>query len=589
MDSVTTSESTTREPLWVVDDEPSRRFPIYTRGNTGEVYPNVITPLCGSIVKGPIALGQAQAFREMGAVVAGDLDETDRAVLTGCFGGYLYANLSIGRLMGARAPGMKPSDVDTQMFGTSDAPPYRRQPGDRNLRATARLAGLMTRALRGPDFSWLAHERADIAAWTSSRPDPRHASTDELLATVDQGAAHLPSLMRSLLLASAFGGIGASLIERLAANADPVITAKTAGGVGDVESAGPAGALWHLARLVGESPALTAAFDAGPGIWERIDALGAAAQTFRDSFDEFLARFGSRGPDEWELASHTWATDPDIALAAVERLRHTNAPDPATVAARLAAERADALETVRRSIPAPARRVFVRAAQTVAEGAAGRERAKGTIMLAAFSMRLALFELIRRAQEAGAPDHREDCWLVTRGELESFIDRPAEFGDVIAARATQRDLLQARIPPFVFEGRIPDPMSWPLRSAPSALSVAQAGDQLAGLGVSPGVARGRVRVITDPADPGRLEPGDVLVAPITDPAWTPLFLVANAVVCDVGANLSHAAIVARELGIPAVVAVPHATERLGDGSTIEVDGTTGSITVLTVPPGSARR
>src|SRR4051794_20606137 len=70
--------------LWVVDDRPSRRFPVYTRGNTGEVYPNVITPLCGSIVKDPISHGQALVLLEMGAVLPSDLGEADRAVVTGC-------------------------------------------------------------------------------------------------------------------------------------------------------------------------------------------------------------------------------------------------------------------------------------------------------------------------------------------------------------------------------------------------------------------------------------------------------------------------------------------------------------------------
>ena len=115
--------------LWITDDLPSRRFPIYTRGNTGEVYPNVITPLCGSIVQAPIARGQSQVFIELGAVVPSDLVEPGCGILTGCFGGYLYGNLSLGRLMGARTPAMKPEDVDVQMFGTNEAPPYRRQRG----------------------------------------------------------------------------------------------------------------------------------------------------------------------------------------------------------------------------------------------------------------------------------------------------------------------------------------------------------------------------------------------------------------------------------------------------------------------------
>jgi pyruvate,water dikinase len=85
-------------------------------------------------------------------------------------------------------------------------------------------------------------------------------------------------------------------------------------------------------------------------------------------------------------------------------------------------------------------------------------------------------------------------------------------------------------------------------------------------------------VIADPGDPRGLEPGEVLVCAITDPSWTPLFLVAAAVVCDTGAALSHAAIVARELGIPAVMSVPGITS-ISDGSWLNVDGNTGIVRV----------
>ena len=84
----------------------------------------------------------------------------------------------------------------------------------------------------------------------------------------------------------------------------------------------------------------------------------------------------------------------------------------------------------------------------------------------------------------------------------------------------------------------------------------------------------------DPADALDLEPGEVLVAPITDPAWTPLFLPSAAVVVDVGALMSHAVIVSRELGIPCVVSVDGATRRIPDGALVEVDGTAGTVTVL---------
>ena len=94
------------------------------------------------------------------------------------------------------------------------------------------------------------------------------------------------------------------------------------------------------------------------------------------------------------------------------------------------------------------------------------------------------------------------------------------------------------------------------------------------------MAIGRARVITDPGDPRGLEPGDVLVAAITDPAWTPLFVSAGAVVVELGAPMSHAMIVSRELGVPCVTGVLNASQRIKDGMLLEVDGGRGTVTIL---------
>jgi pyruvate,water dikinase len=109
---------------------------------------------------------------------------------------------------------------------------------------------------------------------------------------------------------------------------------------------------------------------------------------------------------------------------------------------------------------------------------------------------------------------------------------------------------------------------------------AQAGETLQGVPGCTGTYRGKARVVTDPADPRGLEPGEVLVAPLTDPAWTPLFMTAGAVVVNVGGQISHAVIVSRELGLPCVVAVTDATKRIPDGAEIEVNGDTGQVTLV---------
>ena len=105
------------------------------------------------------------------------------------------------------------------------------------------------------------------------------------------------------------------------------------------------------------------------------------------------------------------------------------------------------------------------------------------------------------------------------------------------------------------------------------------GEALRGTPASPGSSTGRVRVVRGEADFGTLLPGEVLVCPTASPSWTILFAVAGGLVTDGGGPLSHAAIVAREHGLPAVVGTVHATSQLRDGQVVTVDGTTGSITV----------
>ena len=137
--------------------------------------------------------------------------------------------------------------------------------------------------------------------------------------------------------------------------------------------------------------------------------------------------------------------------------------------------------------------------------------------------------------------------------------------------------LDERKPPEWFEGHVPDPKTWSRRGESEPAAPA-AGSLLSGSAVSGGRASGPARVIRDPNDPRGLEPGEVLVCAITDPSWTPLFLTAAAVVCDSGAMQSHAAIVARELGIPAVLSVPAITA-VGDGTMLHVDGDAGTVRV----------
>ena len=127
---------------------------------------------------------------------------------------------------------------------------------------------------------------------------------------------------------------------------------------------------------------------------------------------------------------------------------------------------------------------------------------------------------------------------------------------------------------------IPPISQWPRRVEAGSVTGAVAGDTLTGLGVSPGVTKGRARTAFDLSEISELEPGEIIVCSTTDPSWVPLFMIAGGFVCDIGAPASHAAIVSRELGVPCVVSVPDARRRIPNGSLIEIDGLSGTIALI---------
>ncbi len=183
---------------------------------------------------------------------------------------------------------------------------------------------------------------------------------------------------------------------------------------------------------------------------------------------------------------------------------------------------------------------------------------------------------------AGVLDSVEQIFMLFADELDDYLADPAKFADIVRERERGYLALFDYKPPFVVAGEVPALDTWARRSEATTTSL-HAGDSITGVSGCTGVARGRARVLTTPDDPSALEPGEILIAPITDPSWTPLFVAASAVVVDVGAPFSHAAIVSREIGIPCVVSATDATKRIPDGATVEVDGTTGTVTVIDTP------
>jgi len=179
----------------------------------------------------------------------------------------------------------------------------------------------------------------------------------------------------------------------------------------------------------------------------------------------------------------------------------------------------------------------------------------------------------------GILERREDIFFLTVEEFEPVCRGKAEF-DVRAAvceRRAEFERNRALTPPTVVVGQFdPARQTLPPDYRP--------GEELPGLPVSAGVVTGPARVLLHADNGARILPGEILIAPFTDPGWTPHFLTAAGLVTDIGGQLSHGSVIAREYGLPAVVNVQSATRIIHTGDLIRVDGDRGRVAILARAP-----
>jgi rifampicin phosphotransferase len=578
---------------YVTDSSLSERFPLYTRANVGEVFPDPVTPLTSDTALYLAEEGWRDAWIRMGAFAADEFPAGEFCQL-GVVGGYCYLNASLIRLFGVRAPGLTWQDMDAQFFGAQPGiPDYEEMAGDDRPDMTERIGATFGWALGQHSLSSLTpltEHRELTKTLRANRPDFTTMTDQELWAAFEKLLPLHRTLFGEHLFTTYLATVPVGIISAVAtAVGRPDLIMPIIAGIGEVDSAAPSHAMWTMGRMIAASASLTTAFDAGvPGVLERIEAVAGtddSAQQFVSAFESFLVEFGSRGPNEWETRSPTWETKPELALGAIERMRLAKTEqDPETMNAGRAAERESAAATLLAMVEADPATHGQLAAAIAATHAwlPGRERTKTNNIRLIHEMRMPMRELGRRMVTRSAFDEIEDFGFVRLEEIPTLLSNPTSLTASIRVRRDEYKALQELVPPFVFNGSTEGPSTWARRDATDAVKLV-AGDTLTGMPGCTGIVEGRARVILDSNDPGALEPGDILVAPITDPSWTPLFVPAAGVIVDVGAPLSHAIIVSRELGIPCVISATDATRRIPDGAMVRVDGNTGIVTILANP------
>jgi rifampicin phosphotransferase len=582
--------------LWLVQSRPitgapkqadGRRVSVWTNANVGEALPGVGTPMTWSIIRSFSRLGFEAAFGALGLEVPEDY------ALVGSFYGRVYLNLTQFASVITQIPLMQPETLlelaggpkVEQLEGGYDTHSARGFLLRLPLTVPRIVAAQVGLPLVGRQ--WARHVRARRDTFFAR--DLKRDSRGDLVRELDRldslfhrtgrvmiacSSNFLSSYVLTKHLLRRWGGEDAARRER-----------ELFSGLSGMKSAQPglellrmAGQARHHASLVQlileRDPAQIAAD------LSTLDAVD-GGKTLRRQLEAFLHEYGHRAPREAEIATPRWREDPRFLIEVLRTyLEAPYLPSPEELAQEGRAERLETTHSIRRHFRPGLGLVFRQALRLSQSNARLREELRACVVDTLDMYRHFFLDAGRRMVAREALSNPDDVFFLTYEEVRAWLEADGQDDDSLGLRVALRraayDHFRALPDPpddfMLVDGVIvttdPEPVEG--RAA------------LTGLPGSPGRITGPARVIFDPSDAGaRLRPGEVLVAPLTDVGWTPLFLAASAVVMDKGGPLSHSCVVAREYGIPAAVNVRGATARIRTGDIITVDGDRG---VVYLPP-----
>ena len=577
----------------VADPDGGRR--IWDNSNIAESYGGITTPLTFSFARGVYA----EVYRQFCVIlsVPRSLVDDQRSTFENMLGlvrGRVYYNLISWYRVLAMLPGFSVNrGFMEQMMGVREPMPDEVLAGEQPPTRWARwvdaarlvrsMGGLVASLVRLPRHIDRFYVRLNVAL--GPRTDLADLRLDEL-------TAHYRSLERQLLtrwdaplvndfFAMIFYGVLRGLCTKWCGDADGSLQNDLISGEGGIVSAEPARLVQGLAALVAGTPGLATTLATAP-VEEIHEALArGSSRHVKRAYDDYLATFSDRCLDELKLESPTLADEPLMLLRTIGRLALTDRVRPVAPVAPVATalrERAEARVASALAWKPVRRLVFGWVLRQARLRVRHRENLRFERTRVFGRVRRIFVEAGKRLVAEGRLERAADVFYLQVDEVLGLVEgtvTTANLGALADARRREFDSYRALEAPsdrFDTRGAV-----WVGNRFQQTRVVAALGDdERRGIGCCPGVVEGRARVITDPRG-ASLEPGDILVAERTDPGWILLFPSASAVVVERGSVLSHSAIVARELGLPAVVSLPGLTSWLRDGDWIAVDGTSGVV------------
>ncbi|MCF8480867.1 MAG: hypothetical protein K9H25_10585 [Rhodospirillum sp.] len=542
----------------------------WTRGNSREVVPDPLSPIDWHFSQKMINRMLTHGYRLAGYA---PLPGLRRGAL---FQGRLYLDATLIQWEGYDALGVDPQVMNDMLGGPQPVIPLPKQGITLRLARLGRMLGyiLATRGPRGRAETTLREAHLRATEWRQAdrtlppgmiARDLRQRAvillgSDDLLFLQASGGGALNTL--GIILGKYLPGEGPPLAEAAMGDGPPSVTARQGHALVS---------LARVARSDASAWAWITAPDRNTRAWDR--ALPPESP-FRLAFAQVLEAYGHRAVKETYLRSPRWREDPGYLLDLLPVLADQT---PETGIEQRRVRATQARETLLVALPFWVRGFVKGLLKQAKREINDREAARSAMVAHLEVLRLDLLAIGAAFAGPGpdALDRAEAIFTLTLTEALALAEgrlSPAAAARRITDRRPRLEAWAATPEPLVLKQREGMRATAPEEGAPR-----QHGTTLTGVGLSQGRATGRARIARDPTQALSLAEGDILVAPSTDPAWTPLFLKAGGLVMETGGILSHGAIVAREFGIPAVANLPGILDNLPDGALITVDGTRGEV------------
>lgn len=550
---------------------------VWSNVNVGEALPGVATPLTWSILSGFSELGFRRAFGSLGCSVPKD------AELVGNFRGRIYLNLTEFASILSQIPGLPPRTL-LSLGGGGQEQLLETQYIEERGRAGffMRLPITVTRfvrenyriSMRVDEFeAEFAEERANFAA-----VDLRILSLAALVKTL-RDVDKLLERSGTVML-TCYGNLLASVatlrgvLRFVARSRTDRLERELLTGLADVESAAPGLRLWYIAEMARAEPEVADILRDGDP--KKLDVRSIPDGPTRRALAKFLEVYGFRGPREAELSSARWEEDPSLLFAVLRAHLASSggAPRPVDAERKQRAIRERATADMERLVPAPAHFAVRHLLRLVQRFTRLRERLRSYVTEVLGMYRRVALDVSRRLFTRDPSYGPDAAFFLTHDEIMAIgLGDARSFVSLVRRRRRQyeRDLA------------LPDPPDTFVGYPPDVQAILERPNTLIGLAAASGCVEGRARVLRSPDEASEFRAGEVLVAPYADVGWSPLFTCAMAVVTDLGGPLSHASVVAREYGVPAVVNVKVGTRVIKTGDRIRVDGDAGIVELLDAP------